>query len=57
MVNIVTKLWFGKSGVHTLEWAEDFSLLQHVQIDFAIHPASYSMETRSSFTSSKPDVV
>jgi len=57
MVSIVIMPWSGKSGVQTLEWAEDFSLLQHIQIGSAVNPASYSMDTKSSYTSSKAAAV
>jgi hypothetical protein len=57
MVSIVTKLWSGKSSITTLEWAEGFSLLQHVQISSAVNPASYSVGTRRTSTSSKATAV
>jgi hypothetical protein len=56
MVGIVIMLRSGKSGVQTMQWA-DFSLLQHIQIGSAVHPASYSMGTKSSFTSRKAAAV
>jgi len=57
MVRIVIRLWFGKSGFQTLEWAEYFSLLQPIQIGSAVHPAYYSKGTRSSFASSTAAAV
>ena len=46
-VCIVTRLGAGQSGVQVPERARDFSLLQNVQTDCGVHPASYSIGKRA----------
>jgi len=39
----VTKLWTWQSGAQFLVWARDFALLQNVQTNNGVQPASYSV--------------